>query len=93
MNDAELAKAELKDHSICICKDGRIFTDDRLLFIGRLFFINIFLSGAGFITAAGFLAGAIFAAGLFVHCITGISVSALERLFCPAAVAVSFFSF
>ena len=28
MNDAELAKAELRDHSICICKDGRFFTDD-----------------------------------------------------------------
>lgn len=28
MNDTELAKAELKDHSICICKDGRFFTDN-----------------------------------------------------------------
>ena len=28
MNDIEIAKAELKDHSICICKDGRFFTDD-----------------------------------------------------------------
>ncbi len=28
MNDTEIAKAELGDHSICICKNGVFFTDD-----------------------------------------------------------------